>query len=181
MEFRSKTTIFGIPLLHIAFGLDPKTGRKRVARGVIALGDVAVGAFAAGGVAMGGVAFGGVSVGLVSLGGLALGLVLAVGGLAVGSLAFGGLALGGVALGGGAVGYYALGGYGLGMHTLAGNHQDPEAMAFFETWGYDWPRWIIILAVGVPLLNALMYTFIWCVFRFFSKPASGRPGDAKES
>jgi hypothetical protein len=171
MEFRSKTAIFGIPLLHIAFGLDPRTGRKRIARGFIALGDVAIGAVAAGGVAMGGLAFGGASIGLVSLGGLALGLVLAVGGLAIGSMAFGGLAVGIVALGGGAIGYYALGGGGWGVHALLGNHQDAEAMAFFKDWGYQWPYWIVILAVAVPLTNALMYAFIWCVFRFFSRPA----------
>jgi predicted Ser/Thr protein kinase len=171
-EFRSKITLFGIPLLHIAFGLDPKTGRKRVAKGIIAVGDVAIGALAFGGVAMGGVAVGGVSVGLVSLGGLSLGLMLAVGGLAVGALAFGGLALGGVALGGGAVGYYAAGGGGWGVHALLSDQQDPEAIAFFDPWADNWPRWIVLLALGVPLANVMLYTFVWCVFRFLSpRPA----------
>ncbi len=169
-EFRSKTTLFGIPLLHIAFGLDPKTGRKRVAKGIVALGDVAIGAFACGGVALGGVAFGGLSVGLVSLGGLALGLMLAVGGLAVGALAFGGLAVGGVALGGGAVGYYAAGGGGWGVHVLLSDRQDPEGVNFFEAWVNDWPRWVVGLALGLPVGNVLLYTFIWCVFRFLSPP-----------
>src|SRR5262249_18791217 len=57
-EYKSKTTIFGIPLLHVAFGIDPKTGKKRVAKGIIAVGDIAIGCFASGGVAMGGVTLG---------------------------------------------------------------------------------------------------------------------------
>ena len=137
------------------------------------------GPFAAGGVAMGGVAFGGVSVGLVSLGGLALGLVLAVGGLAVGSLAFGGLAVGGVALGGGAVGYYALGGGGWGVHALLGRSSGSGGHCLLRELGQPWPLWIVILALAVPLTNALMYAFIWCVFRFFSKQGKGSPKSAQ--
>jgi serine/threonine-protein kinase len=49
-DYRSKTELFGWPLLHVATGIDPKTGRKRIAKGIIAVGDVAVGGFALGGV-----------------------------------------------------------------------------------------------------------------------------------
>src|SRR5207253_7602976 len=41
-EYRSKRTIFGVPLVHMASGIDPNTGRQRVARGIIAIGDRAV-------------------------------------------------------------------------------------------------------------------------------------------
>src|SRR5262249_20814132 len=50
-EYRSKRTLWGWPLVHLAWGIDPQTGRKRVARGIIAIGDLAIGGFALGGVA----------------------------------------------------------------------------------------------------------------------------------
>src|SRR5207237_1743941 len=57
-EFRSKTTIAGIPLVHIATGIDPSTGKVRIAKGIIAIGDQAVGLVALGGLAWGGMALG---------------------------------------------------------------------------------------------------------------------------
>jgi serine/threonine protein kinase len=65
-EYKSKTTIFGLPLVHTATGIDPATGKKRVAKGIIAIGDVAVGVVAFGGLAMGGLALGGVTFGVIS-------------------------------------------------------------------------------------------------------------------
>lgn len=123
-EYRSKTTVFGWPLVHIATGYDPITGKPRIARGVFAFGNISVGAVAFGGVALGGIAVGGVSAGLVALGGVGLGLMLGIGGVAVGF----------VALGGGAVGYYALGGGALGVHAFGGNVQDPQIKAWFRSW-----------------------------------------------
>lgn len=123
-EYKSKRTLFGMPLLHVAHGTDPSTGRKRVARGFFAFGDKAVGVvafggyargwFACGGMAVGLVAFGGMSLGLLSWGGLALGLLLAYGGLSVGALAAGGLAVGWQAVGG-----IAMGGHGCGGQVYA--------------------------------------------------------------
>ena len=121
-DYRSETRVFGLPLVHIASGYDPATGRPRIAKGIIAVGNIAVG----------GLAVGGISFGAVSLGGLSLGL-MAVGGLAVGALlAFGGMAVGLIAVGGGAFGYYALGGGAWGVHPLGGNVQDPQAVEFFK-------------------------------------------------
>ncbi len=121
-EYRSEATILGMPLVHVASGLDPATGRKRIARGFIAIGDVAVGVIAFGGVAVGGLAFGGLALGVVALGGLAIGVLLALGGGAVGYIAAGGLA----------IGYYAFGGAALGAHAFGGNIQDPEAARFLD-------------------------------------------------
>jgi hypothetical protein len=42
-EWRSRASIGGWPLVHVAFGHDPR-GRLRVARGVVAVGQFAVGA-----------------------------------------------------------------------------------------------------------------------------------------
>ena len=81
-EYRSKTSIFGFPLIHITRGIDPDTGRLRVACGWIAVGDIAVGGIALGGLTCGLLSLGGVSLGLFSLSGLAVGM-MAAGGLAV--------------------------------------------------------------------------------------------------
>src|SRR5688572_17605320 len=59
-EYVSRATLFGWPLVHIAQGIDPATGRPRIARGIVAIGDIA----------MGGIAIGGVAVGLIAVGGL---------------------------------------------------------------------------------------------------------------
>jgi serine/threonine protein kinase len=75
LEYKSKTTVLGLPLLHISMGLDPVTGNRRVATGVIAIGGVARGGIALGGVAIGGIAFGGLALGFVAFGGLELGLL----------------------------------------------------------------------------------------------------------
>ncbi|NQT20521.1 MAG: hypothetical protein HQ592_12500 [Planctomycetes bacterium] len=121
-EYRSQTELFGLPLVHVAFGYNFMTGRPRVAKGIIAIGNIALGVVAVGGVAFGGITFGGVAIGLAALGGVAIGVLLALGGLAIGI----------VAIGGCAIGYYALGGAAIGAHPLGGNEQDPEAVEFFK-------------------------------------------------
>ncbi len=65
-EYRSSLTIAGVPLLHICAGIDPRTMRLRVARGVIAIGDIAVGLIAIGGLACGLFTVGGCSIGLLA-------------------------------------------------------------------------------------------------------------------
>jgi serine/threonine-protein kinase len=137
-EYRSERTAWGWPLVHVAFGYDPQTGRKLVAKGIIAVGDVAVGLVAVGVVAAGAIGVGAFVAGLGGLGGLALGLLLAVGGAAVGGVAVGGVAVGLVAIGGVAVGYYALGGRALGVYALGANVQDPQAVEFFRSWLGSW-------------------------------------------
>ena len=134
-DYRSQTELFGWPLLHIATGIDPKTGRKRVAKGIIAIGDVAVGGIAIGGAAIGVFASGGAALGIFSFGGAAVGLLIAIGG-AASSFGFscGGGAFGAIAMGGVAAGYYAYGGVALAVHGLSGAHRDPIAVNFFEPW-----------------------------------------------
>ncbi len=130
-EYRSKRTLFGLPLVHVANGIDPATGRPRVARGIVAIGSVAIGGFAMGGVAIGGLAFGGVSLGLVGIGGVAV-AGFALGGLAIGMIALGGAAAGYVAVGGGALGVYAAGGGAAGVHCWSEKVRDPAAVQFFQ-------------------------------------------------
>ena len=117
-EFRSARTVYGLPLVHIAFGRDPEGKKMRVASGVIAIGDMAIGGIAIGLFSFGGIAFGGISVGLVGFGGIVLGLLAALGGVGVGSFAVGGIAIGGFAVGGLAIGMAAQGTTPLGLFNL---------------------------------------------------------------
>src|SRR3990172_3784747 len=129
-EYRSKIELFGLPLVHIVYGLgiNPVTGRFRVAKGIIAIGNIAVGGLAVGGLSFGVISFGGLALGLAALGGAAVGLLLAVGGMAVWL----------VAIGGGAFGYYAFGGGAWGAHALGANVQDPKALEFFKRFLGPW-------------------------------------------
>jgi hypothetical protein len=103
-EYRSQAEILGWPLVHVASGVNPRTGLPRVARGIIAIGNFAVGVFALGGIAVGGITIAGIGLGVFvlagiafgvfSFGGIAVGILFAVGGLAISlGYAFGGLAL----------------------------------------------------------------------------------------
>lgn len=105
-EYKSKRTLFGLPLVHIRLG----NRGVGVAKGILAIGNVAVGVFT----------LGGFSFGLFSVGGLSFGLLFALGGWALGSLAIGGLAMGLIALGGGAVGLFAMGGGAFGVYAVGG-------------------------------------------------------------
>jgi serine/threonine-protein kinase len=123
-EYRSRRTLWGLPLVHLATGWDPASGRKRIAKGVIAVGEIATGFVALGVIACGGLAVGGCAVGLLAIGGASIGVPVALGGLAVGLVAAGGCA----------VGYYALGGWARGLHALGNNVRDPAAIEFFRRW-----------------------------------------------
>ena len=158
-EYRSKATLFGLPLLHVALGFDPATGKKRIAKGIFAIGDVAIGVVAMGGVAMGGLCFGGCALGLFGCGGMAAAL-LAVGGVALGGFAFGGMAVGGVALGGVALGFYAYGGLGLGAHMLTSNSQDPTGIAFFDPSAHNWWKWLTAMALLIPMVQFAVWLFV---------------------
>jgi hypothetical protein len=126
-EYRSKLELLGWPLVHIAQGIDPETGRPRVARGIIAIGNIAIGLIAIGGVALGGFALGGLGLGLFAFGGIAVGGV-ALGGLALAIyLAAGGLA---ISLN------YAIGGLALAPYAISSTGADPEFVRQLEKW---WP------------------------------------------
>jgi hypothetical protein len=125
-EYRSELSIGSWPLIHVCSGVNPVTGRPKVARGVIAIGNIAVG-----GLALGGVAFG-----LAAIGGLSVGLLLAFGGAALGvGLSFGGLAVGTIAVGGLAVGFStAVGGAAFGPSVIDGRRCDQAALELMRRW-----------------------------------------------
>jgi hypothetical protein len=105
-EYRSRLRFGGLPLIHVVRGIDPSSGRRPPAVGLIAVGQVAVGL----------IAIGQVAIGFISIGQAAIGL-----GWGIGQLAFGLIAAGQVAAGLlGAVGQIATGPHGLGMVSAAG-------------------------------------------------------------
>lgn len=126
-EYKSKRKLLGMPLVHVAKGIDPQTGRPRVAKGFIAVGNLAIGVIAVGGLALGGFAMGGLCLGL-----------LAFGGIAIGGIAFGGIALAlYLAVGGLAVSAsYAIGGMAIAPHAIGSNRVDPEFLEQLKKW---WP------------------------------------------
>ena len=74
MTYKTRRTLAGLPLIHVATGqvVDGRY-RRGIARGWIAVGDVSFGVLLSiGGAAFGGVALGGLGVGVLSIGGLAL-------------------------------------------------------------------------------------------------------------
>ncbi len=114
-EYKSKKTLWGIPLVHINL----MRGGICTARGIIAVGDIGIGVVAVGGLSIGLVAVGGFGIGLLALAGIAAGF-LAVGGIAAGVIAIGGVAFGIYALGASAVGSYAVGAAAKGDRVAVG-------------------------------------------------------------
>lgn len=99
LEYRSKLTLLGLPLIHLRFGR--KRGESvRAVKAWFAVGDFAVGVIGA---------FGAMAVAPFSLGAFSVGL-LSVGGMAVGLACWGGMGLGVWAIGGCAFGWTAYGG-----------------------------------------------------------------------
>ena len=104
-EYKSKRTLFGLPLVHINIGFSP-----RVAKGIIAIGNISIGVLSIGVLALG----------LISIGVLALGLLLVYAGVGVGAIAWGGVAIGVLAGGGVAMGWFAWGGVACGVYSVGG-------------------------------------------------------------
>jgi hypothetical protein len=161
MDYRTRTTLLGLPLIHVATAqvVDGRY-RRGIAKGWIAVGDVAFGVLlSVGGVAIGGVALGGIGIALISLSGLAVGLLLAMGGLGIGYLAVGGAAIAAkAAVGGLAVASeYALGGAAFAAHA-----NDAAANQFLRndlvmTLGrsvMEHSNWLLLL-VAIPVAVAL--------------------------
>ncbi|TGA97132.1 XRE family transcriptional regulator [Sporolactobacillus shoreae] len=118
-EFKSKRTLFGLPLVHINLGPG-----FCVAKGILAIGTVSIGALSIGGISLGGLCLGGLSAGFLGFGGIVLGLILAVGGLSIGALAIGGLAIGVLSLGGLSVGVFSIGGTAIASHVAIGGYAE---------------------------------------------------------
>lgn len=114
-EYKSKTKIGKLPLVHINVGLGAYS-----AKGVIAIGNSAKGILAIGFLSMGVLSIGLLTLGLFAFGPLALGLIMGAGAITTGIAAFGGIAVGVFSFGGIAVGYLGVGGLAVGQYAIGG-------------------------------------------------------------
>lgn len=137
-EYSSPIKVFGLPLVHIRWGVGPQ-----LAKGIIAIGNCAVGV----------VSIGGCALGLASMGGVSLGLLFSLGGVSLGLLSLGGLAVGGFAVGGCAIGQWlAIGGGALSNYLAVGGGAISRGLAVGgSAYGH--------IAVGINQSDGL-YTFL---------------------
>ena len=121
-EWKTKTTLYGYPLVHIAFGRDAHN-KVRVAKGVIAIGQFGIGLIT--------VAQFGVGI-LFGFGQFMFGLTAIAQFAIAGLFGAGQFATGYIAIGQFAVGYYALAQMGFARYIWSTATKDPEAVKFFE-------------------------------------------------
>lgn len=165
-EYRSKRKLFGLPWVHLATGVDPRTGRKRVAKGFFAAGDIAIGVFSAGGISVGVFSVGGICLSFIGIGGLILSLLFGFGGLSLSpSLATGGVAIGTGAAGGLAMGHTAVGGLAIGNHTMSGAGVSPEDREWFSQFWDSLPTWSDLI-LGLSLVIGGLILFVGTCFGF---------------
>jgi len=116
-EYKSKRSLFGLPLVHINVGI----GAKR-AKGVLAIGNIATGILSIGLVSMGLISIGLLSLGLIGLGTFAIGLLLAIGAISIGTFSIGAIAIGVFSLGAVSVGVYSIGAVAVASRVAVGDH-----------------------------------------------------------
>lgn len=134
MEYRTHQTLFGLPLIHMTFGLHPETRKSKTAKGIIAIGRFAQGGLAIGQVSAGVIAIGQASMGMIfGLGQATFGFV-AIGQLAVSGLfAFGQLVFGYVTIGQIGFGHYVMAQIGFGDFVWDTWKKDPLARQIFKS------------------------------------------------
>ena len=125
-EYKSKTSIKGIPFIHINVGRGKKArgiiAIGNNAKGVISIGGKSIGLFSVGGLSLGLISIGGIGLGLFSAAGIALALLMSIGGISIAPFAIGGIAIGILSLGGVSIGYYSIGGYSIGKYVSIGGY-----------------------------------------------------------
>ena len=110
-EYKSKASVFGLPLVHVKFG---------GGNGKVRLRDAAWGIIAVGNLAFGVVSVGIFSAGVLSFGVLSLGLLFSLGIISLGAMAVGVVAMGIVTGGISSVGIYATGVAAAGKEVATG-------------------------------------------------------------
>lgn len=145
-EYKSRLTLFGIPLVHIHLS----RYRLCVAKGILAIGNISIGLLSIGGFSLGGICLGGFALGLLALAGLSVG-ILALGGVALGILAFGGVAIGCYAFGGVAIAsQLAVGGAAVGRVAVGAAAKGQEVLL---TDGVPTSQILSFLQKHIPGLN----------------------------
>lgn len=109
-EYKSRRTVFGLPLVHINVG----RGFKK-AKGIIAVGNISKGIISVGFISLGIFSFGLLSIGLISLALFSIGL------LAIGTISAGIFSMGAISIGVFSIGALAIGKYAAGAAAIASN------------------------------------------------------------
>jgi hypothetical protein len=121
-EWKSKIRIFGIPLIHIAFGRDKQTGKWLVAKGIIAIGQFGLGVITFAQFGFGLLfGFGQFLAAPVVIAQFALSYYFAIGQFAVGLTAIGQIAFG----------KYVRAQMGYGEYVWSAKIKNPEAIEYF--------------------------------------------------
>lgn len=122
-EWKTKTKLFGLPLIHIAIGRDKQTGKLLTAKGIIAIGQFGIGLIT---IAQFGIGLlfglGQFTAGFISISQFALAYYFGLGQFATGITAIGQLALG----------VYVRAQLGFGEHVWSSQTQDPVAIEYFN-------------------------------------------------
>jgi predicted Ser/Thr protein kinase len=171
-DYRTRQVLLGLPLVHVAWGIDPATGRPRVAKGILAVGPVAVGV-----VAVGFSAWGLCPCGLLSCGFWTTGL-FAVGFWAVGLAAAGYQAVGLLALAfWHAVGLVAVGPTPVGLERIVVD-KGMVGILFALAIGVAWLMDRLASVIGSA--SAALATIVakprqdWWTWWLFQSPDAGR-------
>ncbi|MGQ9464414.1 MAG: hypothetical protein ACUVQ4_01735, partial [bacterium] len=121
-EWQTNATVYGYPLIHIAFGKDAR-GKLRVARGIIAIGQFGIGLIT---IAQFGVGilfgFGQFILGLTTIAQFAIGILFGLGQFSTGYIAIGQIAFG----------WYSLCQLGYAKYLWTPKIKDPQAIEFFR-------------------------------------------------
>ena len=180
-EYRSKFSLFGLPLIHIRL-------RGGLERGPVkawfAAGDAAIGVvFAFGAVAIAPISLGGFAAGLLALGGLAVGVV-ASGGFSFGPWAFGGMAVGWQAFGGCAVGWQAAQGglavvrdFAVGPVALGQHANNDTARAFIRNSAFFHRALVATRCAYWMILPLLLPPVLWWWWQHKNKRQQLRTGN----
>jgi hypothetical protein len=132
-EFKSRTIVFGLPLVHFTYGRCPETGRRKIAKGIIAVGRLACGFIAIGHASLGLLAIGQLAIGIIlGLGQLSSGLVALGQGAIAAYLGLGQFVIGYAAIGQCALGKYVLAQFGAGEFVWSIKNADRQAIEFFK-------------------------------------------------
>ena len=116
-QYKSKKTLFGLPLVHINLG----RGFKK-AKGIIAVGNISYGVISGGFLSFGLLSFGLLGIGLAGFGAIALGLLLAAGAVSLGTFSFGAISIGVFSYGALAIGKYAFGAMAIASDIAVGDN-----------------------------------------------------------
>ena len=172
-EYRSRASLFGVPLLHVRIGDRYDVIRPPIFAWIAIGSAQSVGLiFAAGGLAIAPISFGGIAIGLLTFGAISMGMLViaafgvgvwATGGIVVGWQAMGGLALAWDAVAGG-IGFAQNFGLGGIVHALQANTD--AAKQFFQTnWFFQFAQkianhpfllmmvWVIPMAIQSRIIR----------------------------